>query len=149
MGCPERSASEDRHATCRAQSQMTLAHASKINACTHTHTGCLSLSALPCLRYGNYFPSSSLPSHAMEARYTRAHRRQPAPPAETENTIRSSHPSPLEAAGQRSHTLATFPRSRFHRRSCIFFLSCFLSLSGSFRVIVLPLVHLFPTTRDP
>lgn len=43
----------------QCQSQMTLAHASTINA--RTHTGCLSLS-LPSLRYGNYFPSSSFSS---------------------------------------------------------------------------------------
>jgi hypothetical protein len=67
----------------------------------------------------------------MEAREPRAHRRQPAPSAETENTIRSSQPSPLwKLGGQRSHTLTTFPRSRFHRRSCILlFLSCFHSFS--------------------
>jgi hypothetical protein len=121
---------------------------------THTaHTGCLS----PVSAIRKLFPllsSSSSPSHAMEARDTRARiaaNPRPRPKLRIPSDP-ASQPSPLEAASQRSHTLTTFPRSRFHRRSCILlFLSCFHSFSPvlSVCVIVLPLVDLSPTTRDP
>jgi hypothetical protein len=111
---------------------------------THTaHTGCLS----PVSAIRKLFPllsSSSSPSHAMEARDTRARiaaNPRPRPKLRIPSDP-ASQPSPLEAASQRSHTLTTFPRSRFHRRSCVlFFLSCFHSFSPvlSVCVIVLPL----------
>lgn len=100
------------------------------------------------------FPSSSSPSHAMEARDTRARIANPRPrPKLRIPSDPASHPLSRSWEGQRSHTtLTAFPRSRFHRRSCILlFLSCFHSFSPvlSACVIVLPLVDLSPTTRDP